>query len=63
MILPQALLNSAPSILNQFILIVKDTSLGYVITFNEVTYMANQPNNILLVKPVQTFSCSRSRIC
>ena len=54
-ILPQALFNCIPGILNQFILIVKETSLGYVITFNEITYTANQLNNILLVKPVQIF--------
>ena len=55
-ILPQALFNCIPGILNQFILIVKETSLGYVITFNELTYSANQLNNILLVKPVQIFA-------
>ena len=55
-ILPQALFNCVPGILNQFILIIKETSLGYVITFNELTYSANQLNNILLVKPVQIFA-------
>ena len=55
-VLPQALANCLPGILNQFILIVKETSLGYVITFNEVTYTANQLNNILLVQPVQVFA-------
>ena len=54
-ILPQALANSIPGILNQFILIVKETSLGYMITFNELTYSANQLNNILLVRPVEIF--------
>ena len=55
-VLPQALVNCLPGILNQFILIVKETSLGYVITFNEITYTANQLNNILLVRPVQVFA-------
>ena len=55
-ILPQALVNCLPGMLNQFILIVKETSLGYVITFNEITYTANQLNNILLVRPVQVFA-------
>lgn len=55
-ILPQALSNCIPGVLNQFILIVKETSLGYVITFNEITYSANQLNNILLVKPIQVFA-------
>lgn len=55
-ILPQALVNCIPGILNQFILIVKETALGYVITFNELTYAANQLNNILLVRPVEIFA-------
>ena len=55
-ILPQALVNCIPGVLNQFILIVKETALGYVITFNEVTYAANQLNNILLVRPVEIFA-------
>lgn len=55
-ILPQALVNCIPGILNQFILIVKETALGYVITFNEITYAANQLNNILLVRPVEIFA-------
>ena len=55
-VLPQAIANCLPGILNNFILLVKETSLGYVITFNEITYSANQLNNILLVKPVQIFA-------
>jgi len=55
-VLPQALVNCLPGMLNQFILIVKETSLGYVITFNEITYSANQLNNILLVRPVAVFA-------
>lgn len=55
-ILPQALVNCIPGILNQFILIIKETALGYVITFNEITYSANQLNNILLVRPIEIFA-------
>lgn len=54
-VLPQALVNCIPGILNQFILIIKETALGYVITFNEITYAANQLNNILLVRPIEIF--------
>ncbi len=55
-VLPQALMNCIPGILNQFVLLIKETALGYVITFNELTYSANQLNNILLVKPVEIFA-------
>ena len=55
-ILPQALVNCIPGILSQFVLLIKETALGYVITFNEITYAANQLNNILLVKPVEIFA-------
>jgi len=55
-VLPQALVNCIPGILNQFVLLIKETALGYVITFNEITYSANQLNNILLVKPIEIFA-------
>ncbi len=54
-VLPQALENALPSIVGQFVTTIKDTSLGYVIGVQEVTYVANQVNNNLLVKPFQVF--------
>lgn len=54
-ILPQALYNSLPSLISQFISIIKETSLGYVINVQEVTFAANQINNHLLTKPFQVF--------
>lgn len=54
-VLPQALANCMPGLLNQFTQLIKETSLGYVITFNEVTYSASQLNSILLVHPVEIF--------
>lgn len=50
-ILPQALYNMVPSMLSQFVSTVKETSLGYVIGVNELTFAANQVNSILLTKP------------
>lgn len=50
-ILPQALYNMVPSMLGQFVSTVKETSLGYVISVNELTFSANQINSILLTKP------------
>ena len=41
-ILPQALYNMLPSMLSQFVSTVKETSLAYVISVQELTYAANR---------------------
>jgi polar amino acid transport system permease protein len=53
--LPQALLNMLPSIVNQFVSIIKATSLAYVIGVPELTYSAAQVNTITLTRPLETF--------
>ena len=55
-ILPQALFNVLPGITSQFISTIKETSLGYVIAVNELTFAANQVNNQLLTQPLQVFT-------
>ena len=55
MVLPQALYNMLPSMLSQFISTIKETTLGYVINVQELTFAANQINNQLLTKPFQVF--------
>jgi polar amino acid transport system permease protein len=55
-ILPQALFHMLPSILNQFINLIKNTSLGYIISLNELTYSAYQINIQLLTKPFQVYA-------
>lgn len=55
-VLPQAIYNSLPSLLSQFVSLIKETSLGYVISVNEFTFAAAQVNTNLLTKPVQVFS-------
>lgn len=55
-VLPQALYNMLPSLLTQFISTIKETSIGYVISVQELTYVANQVNTTLLVKPLQVFA-------
>ncbi|WP_284777875.1 amino acid ABC transporter permease [Agrobacterium sp. lyk4-40-TYG-31] len=55
-ILPQALFNSLPTLLSQFVSLIKETSLGYVISVNEFTFAAAQVNSMLLTKPVEVFS-------
>lgn len=55
-ILPQALFNTLPSLVNQLVSIIKDSTLGYVINVPELTYAANQVSNQLLTKPFQVFA-------
>ncbi|HEY2257439.1 MAG TPA: ABC transporter permease subunit, partial [Variovorax sp.] len=54
-VLPQALYNMLPSMLSHFISTIKETTLGYVINVQELTFAANQINNQLLTKPFQVF--------
>jgi polar amino acid transport system permease protein len=54
-ILPQALYNMIPSMISQFVSTIKETSLGYVISMNELTFAATQVNNSLLTKPFQVY--------
>lgn len=54
-ILPQALHNMLPALISQFVSTIKETSLGYVISVNEVTFSANQVNSALLTKPFEVF--------
>ena len=55
-ILPQALFNVLPGMLNQLTAIIKETSLGAVIAAGELTYVAMQVNNILVTKPFEVFA-------
>jgi len=54
-ILPQALISMLPSLLGQFVALVKDTSIGYVISVYELTFSAQQINNSLLTQPFAVF--------
>lgn len=55
-ILPQAIFNMVPAMLSQFVSTIKETSLGYVISVNEVTFAASQVSGILLTKPFQVYA-------
>ncbi len=55
-ILPQALYNVMPGMLNQFTAIVKETSLGSIISVSEVTHLAQQINNATVTKSFQVFA-------
>ena len=54
-ILPQAIYNMVPAMLSQLVSTIKETSLGYVISVNELTFAANQINSTLLTKPFPVF--------
>lgn len=55
-VLPQALFNSLPSIVSQFILIVKNTSLAYIVGAHEATFAANGINAQLLTRPFEVYA-------
>lgn len=54
-IMPQALANMLPSLVNQLVSTIKATSIVYVIGVQEVTFVANQVNSIEMDKALQTF--------
>ncbi len=54
-ILPQALPIMLPSFLNQWISLIKDTSLGYVIGVGELSFVATQISNRVMVHPTEIF--------
>lgn len=54
-ILPQVVRNVLPGLFNVFVRIIKETSLGYVIGVNELTFTAGLINSYELTKPLQVF--------
>jgi polar amino acid transport system permease protein len=54
-ILPQALYNVVPSMVTQFVSTIKETSLGYIINVQELSFAADQINNRLLTKPFPVY--------
>lgn len=54
-ILPQALPIMLPSFINQWIALIKDTSLAYVIGVAELSFVATQVSNREMVYPTEIF--------
>ena len=54
-ILPQALRSMLPSLVNQFIATIKETSLGYIIGLTEVSFIAAQINTQVFTHATQVY--------
>lgn len=54
-VLPQALRNMLPSLVNQFVVTIKETSLGYIIGLTEVAFIATQVNTQVFIRPAEVF--------
>lgn len=54
-ILPQALRSMLPSLVNQFVSTIKETSLGYIIGLTEVSFIAAQINTQVFTHATQVY--------
>ncbi|MBL8444873.1 MAG: amino acid ABC transporter permease [Zoogloeaceae bacterium] len=54
-VLPQALRHMLPSLVNQFVSTIKETSLGYIIGLTEVSFIAAQINTQVFTMPMQVY--------
>ncbi|OCG59706.1 amino acid ABC transporter permease [Gilliamella sp. Fer4-1] len=54
-ILPQAVKMMLPSFVNQWVSLIKDTSLAYIVGVAEFTFVATQINNRSMVYPTEIF--------
>lgn len=55
-VLPQGLRNMIPSFVNQFVSLIKDTSLAFIVGVSELTHVATQVNNRTMVYPAEIFA-------
>ena len=54
-VLPQALRHMLPSLVNQLVSTIKETSLGYIIGLTEVAFIATQINTLVFTLPTQIY--------
>jgi len=54
-VLPQALRNMLPSLVNQFVATIKETSLGYIIGLTEVSFVAAQINTQVFTRAPEVY--------
>jgi polar amino acid transport system permease protein len=55
-VLPQGLRNMIPSFVNQFVSMIKDTSLAFIVGVSELTHVATQINNRTIIYPTEIFA-------
>lgn len=55
-VLPQGLRNMIPSFVNQFVSMIKDTSLAFIVGVAELTHVATQINNRTIIYPTEIFA-------
>ena len=55
-VLPQGLRNMIPSFVNQFVSLIKDTSLAFIVGVSELTHVATQINNRTMIYPTEIFA-------
>ncbi len=54
-LLPQALRSMLPSLVNQFVSTIKETSLGYIIGLAEVSFITTQINTQVFTRPAEVY--------
>jgi polar amino acid transport system permease protein len=54
-VLPQAVRSMLPSLVNQFVSTIKETSLGYIIGLTEVSFIASQINSQVFTRPAEVY--------
>ncbi|MES2940783.1 MAG: amino acid ABC transporter permease [Pseudomonadota bacterium] len=55
-VLPQALRSMLPSLVNQFVATIKETSLGYIIGLTEVAFVATQINVQVFTRATEVYT-------
>jgi polar amino acid transport system permease protein len=54
-VLPQGMRNMIPSFVNQFVSLIKDTSLAFIVGVSELTHVGTQINNRTMAFPTEIF--------
>lgn len=55
LVLPQALTAMLPSFVNQWVTLIKDSSLAYIVGVAELSFLSTQVNARLMVNPAEVF--------
>ncbi|MDH1703584.1 amino acid ABC transporter permease [Comamonas terrigena] len=55
LVLPQALTAMLPSLVNQWVTLIKDSSLAYIVGVGELSFLSTQVNARLMVNPAEVF--------